>query len=159
MSRDADSPVRSTVFVDADVLVYARDASEGDRQLRADEWMLHLWRSRTGRVSYLVLTEYYDFVTRRLDPGLEPPVAREDVRDLLAWRPLEVDPAVLDGAWSLQMHHGLPWWRALTVSTAQAGGCRFLLTASLAHGRAFDGLEVVNPFENLPTRYTVHEGP
>lgn len=152
-------PVRSTVFVDADVLVYARDASEGDRQLRADEWMLHLWRTRTGRVSYPVLAEYYDFVTRRLDPGLEPAVAREDVRDLFAWRPSGLEPEVLEGAWSLQGHGGLPWRGALTVATAQAAGCRFLLTASLAHGRSFDDLEVVNPFDDPPTRYTVHDGP
>jgi len=43
------------VFVDTNVLVYARDASEPEKQQRAQAWMAELWESRTGRTSVQVL--------------------------------------------------------------------------------------------------------
>lgn len=149
--------VQSTIFVDTDVLIYVRDATDSHRQARADQWVTHLWRSRTGRTSYQVLAEYYFAVTERLDPGLEAEVAREDVRDLLAWRPLEADETVLEGAWGLHADRQLAWWDALVVASAQSAGCQYLLTAALPHGREFEGLEVINPFEDPPPAYLVHD--
>ena len=58
-----------TTFVDTNVLVYARDASEPDKQPRAEAWMQHLWRTRSGRTCVQVLNEYYVTVTRKLSPG------------------------------------------------------------------------------------------
>jgi predicted nucleic acid-binding protein len=51
------------IFVDTNVLVYARDASEPEKQPSATTWMAHLWRSREGRLSIQVLHEFYVTVT------------------------------------------------------------------------------------------------
>jgi predicted nucleic acid-binding protein len=150
--------VNATVFVDTSILLTTRDASEGEKQLRADEWMVHLWRSRTGRLSYQVLQEFYWAVTRRLDPGLSPEAAREEVRNLMAWQPLPVDGPVVQGAWALERRHGLAFWDATIVSAAQVAGCRFLLTDGLRHGLDFEGVEVINPFEYMPGASMIHEG-
>jgi hypothetical protein len=64
------------------VLVCARDASEGAKQESAQRWLGYLWRSRTGRLSYQVLDEYYLVVTEKLKPGLDREQARADVRNL-----------------------------------------------------------------------------
>jgi hypothetical protein len=37
------------VFVDSNVLVYARDASEPEKQKKAIAWMEHLWSPGAGR--------------------------------------------------------------------------------------------------------------
>ena len=42
-------------FVDTNILVYARDASEPDKQPRAHDVLVELWRTRCGRVSAQVL--------------------------------------------------------------------------------------------------------
>ena len=39
------------VFVDTNVLVYWRDASEPAKQKRAQEWLERLWESAAGRIS------------------------------------------------------------------------------------------------------------
>jgi predicted nucleic acid-binding protein len=67
------------VFVDTNVLVYARDASEPDKQPQALAWTEHLWRTRTARLSFQVLQEYYAATTRKLKPGLSPEQARADI--------------------------------------------------------------------------------
>ena len=43
------------VFVDTNVLVYARDASEREKQPRAAAWLRALWEMRAGRLSSQVL--------------------------------------------------------------------------------------------------------
>ncbi len=58
------------VFVDTNVLVYARDAGEAVKQAKATALLQSLWESRAGRLSYQVLHEYYATVTRKLKPGL-----------------------------------------------------------------------------------------
>ena len=68
------------VFVDTNVLVYARDASEPIKQRRAALWVEHLWATRSGRTGVQVLNEYYVTVTRKLQPGMPRLQARADVR-------------------------------------------------------------------------------
>lgn len=138
------------IFVDTNVLVYARDESEGDKQVRANAWMTHLWRTRAGRLSIQVLHEYYVTVTQKLRPGLDREVAREEVRDLQTWRPVLLDRTLTEGAWGIQDRHGLSWWDSLIVSAAQAAGCRYLLTEDLGDGQHYDDLVVVNPFVHEP---------
>lgn len=137
-------------FVDTNVLVYARDETAGAKQARARGWLEHLWRRRTGRLSYQVLQEFYVTVTTKLTPGLAPAEARADVRSLQAWRPVAVDERMIEGAWTVQDHHQLSFWDALIVSAAQATGCALLLTEDLADGQLFAGVRVVDPFLHVP---------
>ena len=123
------------VFVDTNVLVYSRDASEPPKQKQAMAWMARLWNEHTGRLSFQVLNEFYVTVTNKLRPGMDPQNAREDVRFLLAWRPISVDTRVVEGAWRIQDRHKLSWWDALIVSAAQASDCRYLLTEDLQENR------------------------
>lgn len=140
------------VFVDTNVLVYARDASQPTKQPQALAWLEHLWRTRSGRVSFQVLHEFYVTVTMKLDPGLPPEDARTDVRNLLAWRPVALDDAVLERAWSLEDRHSLPFRDALIVAAAQAAGCGQCLSEDLTDGESYGGVEVVNPFSHHPLK-------
>ncbi len=134
------------VFVDTNVLVYARDASEPEKQPQAAAWVDHLWRTRSARLSFQVLQEYYATTTRKLTPGLTPEQARADVRDLLAWRPVSLGTELLEAGWSVEDRFGLSCWDALIVAAARIAGCEYLLTEDLQHGAELEGLQVVNPF-------------
>ncbi len=139
-----------TVFVDTNVLVYARDASEPDKQPQALAWIEHLWRTRTARLSFQVLQEYYAATTRKLKPGLSPGQARADIRDLLAWRPVPIGAGALEAGWLIEDRFGLSCWDALIVAAARTAGCQYLLTEDLQHGSDLDGLRVVSPFVAAP---------
>ncbi len=136
----------AVVFVDTNVLVYSRDSSEPEKQSGAIAWMEHLWRTRGGRLSFQVLSEFYVTVTDKLEPGLDPGSARGDVRALFHWRPIPVDAAVIEVAWSIQERYRLAWWDALIVGAAQVADCNYLLTEDLQEGQRYGSVEVVNPF-------------
>jgi predicted nucleic acid-binding protein len=134
------------VFVDTNVLLYARDASEPAKQPRAAAWLEHLWRERTGRTSTQVLSEFYVNATRKLRPGLPPAEAWDDVRALFAWRPQPLDASVLEGGRELERRYELSWWDSLIVAAAQAQRCPVLLSEDLQDGAVYGGVTVRSPF-------------
>ena len=134
------------VFVDTNIFVYRSDASDPAKQSCADAWYTFLWRTRSGRLSFQVLSELYSTLTRKLRPGFDEPEAREIVRDLTAWNPVSVDLAVLERAWLLEERYCLSWWDALIVAAAQISECRVLLTEDLQPGQVFGAVRAVNPF-------------
>jgi predicted nucleic acid-binding protein len=138
------------VFVDTNVLVYARDSAAGPKQARAAEWMAFLWRSGRGRLSMQVLHEYYHTVTRKLQPGLDAAAARQEARQLMQWQPVELSPAVLERGWSLQDQYAISFWDALIIAAAQVARCEYLLTEDLQDGQSLGGVVVVNPFQLQP---------
>lgn len=138
------------IFVDTNVLVYARDAAAGTKQQQAAEWMAFTWRTGRGRLSIQVLQELYVTLTRKLRPGLAPEEARAEVRTLMSWQPIATDSGIMERAWGLQDRYQLSWWDALIVAAAQATGSRYLLTEDLQDGQILDGVLVVNPFLHVP---------
>ncbi len=133
------------VFVDTNVFVYRHDDSVPEKQSRAEQWIVFLVRSRTGRLSYQVLQELYATLTRpRL--SFDHSEARRIVQLLSVWQPLRIDTGILERAWQAQERHAISWWDALIVAAAQAGQCSILLTEDLQPGQVFDGVRVVDPF-------------
>ena len=134
------------VFVDTNVLLYARDASEPVKQPRAAAWLERLWREQLGRTSVQVLSEYYVNVTRKLDPGLPADEGWDDVMALFAWRPQPIDEALMQSAREIEKRHRLSWWDSLVVGAAQLQGCVLLLTEDLQDGGVYGGVSVRSPF-------------
>lgn len=145
------------VFVDTNVLVYARDASDEGKHTRALEWMRHLWGSGDGRLSMQVLHEYYVATTRKLRPGLPPDEARADIRDLSAWDPVILGVDGLETAWAVEQRFGLSFWDALIVAAAHIARCDILLSEDLQDGMDLDGVRIVDPFRSEPPDSTRSE--
>lgn len=141
----------ATVFVDTNVLVYARDLTEPERHVRALEWMANLWQTRSGRLSYQVLQEYYVTVTQKLDPPRALSDARADVASLISWRPTPVDLPLIDRAWAIQDRYGFSWWDSLILGAASHAGCSHVLTEDLQDGQMVEAMTIINPFTTEPT--------
>jgi predicted nucleic acid-binding protein len=132
------------VFVDTNVLLYAIDKADIRKQHAAQNWRVELWKSRRGRVSFQVLQEFYSNVSQKWPNSRDQ--ARAEVRDLLAWRPVPVDAAVLEQAWKLQDRYHLSFWDSLIVAAAKTASCRYLLTEDLQSGQDLNGVLVISPF-------------
>jgi len=138
------------VFVDTNVLVYARDDSEPEKQQKAMAWMTHLWSSQAGRLSFQILQEFYSTVTQKLHPGMDLQSARNDVQSLFAWHPTYVGADTIQGAWSIQDRFKLSWWDSLVLSAAQIADCRYLLTEDFQENQVFGNVRVIDPFLHSP---------
>jgi len=136
------------IFVDTNVLIYALDKADRAKQQAAQVWRAALWRTRRGRTSFQVLEEFYVKVTKKWPAARDQ--ARDEVRDLLAWRPVRVDAEVMGRAWRFQDRYQLSFWDALIVAAAKSASCRYLLTEDLQPDQNLDGLRVVSPFLRGP---------
>lgn len=138
--------MNAPIFVDTNVLVYARDATEPVKQEIAARSMRDLWQARTGRISIQVLSEYYVTVTRKLRPGLPATDAWDDVAAFMAWRPQPLDAGVLERGREIELRYRLGWWDSLIVAAAQIQSCAVLLSEDLQHGAQYGTVVVRNPF-------------
>ena len=79
--------------------------------------------------------------------------ARRIVEDLSQWRPVETSPGLIGEAWRWMDSAQLSYWDALIVAAAQRCGARYLLSEDLQHGRMFENVQVLNPFEMAPSEF------
>jgi predicted nucleic acid-binding protein len=138
----------AAVFVDTNIFVYARDASEPVKRSVAIQWLEELWREHRGRTSTQVLSEYYVTVTGKLRRHLDREVAWGHVRDLLAWEPQEISRDLLRLAREIEERYATSWWDALIVAAAQLQDCSILLSEDFQDGMAFGSVVVRNPFSS-----------
>jgi predicted nucleic acid-binding protein len=136
-------PARS--FFDTNVLVYADDQQDAAKQRRAIELFNEHRRSGTGVISMQVLQEYFVTVTRKLQ--IEARLARRKVELLAKFD--TVVPEVRDVLAAIDLHrlHGISFWDALIIRSAQQAGCRVLLSEDMQSAPEIDGVQIVNPFK------------
>lgn len=134
------------VFVDTNVLLYARDVTEPAKRPRAQAWLEHLWRERLGRTSMQVLSEYYFNLKRVGGPRITAEEAWERVTRYFAWKPLPADEALLRRARDIEQRYRLGWWDSMVVGAAQMQDCALLLTEDLQDGAVLGGVRVRSPF-------------
>lgn len=134
------------IFVDTNVLVYARDASQPAKQAQARAWVERAWREQSGRTSMQVLSELYVTLTRKLRPGMDAAAAWDDVEALMAWEPQPIDRPLMLRAREIASRYGLAWWDAMIVAAAELQDCDVLLSEDLQDGMRFGSLSVRNPF-------------
>jgi predicted nucleic acid-binding protein len=134
------------VFVDSNVLIYARDPGAPQKQARAMDWLAYLWREGLGRTSTQVLSEFYVNVTGKIANRITKEEAWQEISTFLTWRPQPIDATLLARAHEIERRWRLSWWDAMVVAAAQLQGCSVLLTEDLQDGAVFDGVTVRSPF-------------
>jgi predicted nucleic acid-binding protein len=134
------------VFVDTNVFVYARQASESIKQPLAAAWIESLWRDQLGRTSIQVLNELYVTLLQKIRPALTEEQAWETVQTLLAWDPHPVDADITLRARDIARRYRLSWWDSLIVAAAQAQNCVILLSEDLQDHAVYGSVRVRSPF-------------
>ena len=134
-------------FVDASLLLQARDPRERTKQARAAEWLDRLWQQRSGRTSVEVLSEFYVTATREL--AIPADLAWDEVQRYFAWAPQETNESLMRRAREIQRRYSLGWWDGCVVAAAQMQDCLILLTEDLPPGSVFGALSVRNPHTGL----------
>ena len=133
-------------FVDANILVYAHDASAGRKKIAAERLLAQLWEAGTGCLSVQVLQEFFVTVTAKVAAPLSADEAAERVREFAAWRVFA--PAANDVLRAIELHKQskLGFWDAMIVHAAAELGCDALWTEDLNDGQFISGVRIRNPF-------------
>ncbi len=131
-------------FVDTNVLVYAQDAADPNKQQIARDVL----RTHADDLvfSAQVLSEFYVVVTRRLAKPMDPQAAATAVDHLSEHAIVATDEHLVREGIALSQAAQLSFWDGLIIAAARSGGCGSILTEDLATGSTIGGVRIVNPF-------------
>ncbi|MBK8904351.1 MAG: PIN domain-containing protein [Anaerolineaceae bacterium] len=133
-------------FVDTNVLVYAYDSSNTQKQQQAKALLRRLWQEQTGCISIQVLQEFYVTTTRKLANPLAATEAAQIISDLSLWRIHQPQVEDILRAVQIQQRHHLSFWDSLIVRSANQLGCQIIWTEDLNNEQLVEGCKIQTPF-------------
>lgn len=135
-------------FIDTNILVYAYDIDEPEKQARAQTLLRESIEAETGVLSAQVLGEFFTVVTRRIPNPLSAEEAEEVIRIVGALPVVEIDIRLVRRAISIHRRYGIAYWDSLIVAAAERGECNRILSEDLNPGQSYQDIVVVNPFRS-----------
>lgn len=132
-------------FVDTNILMYAHDASAGDKHQRAKALVEELWRDRTGVVSTQVLQELTVNLRKKVRRPLDAKETRDIVTDYLTWQVIVNSGESILEAMDLESRYHVSFWDALIIQAAQVAGAEILYSEDLSDGQRYGTVRVKNP--------------
>ena len=139
-------PVKT--FIDSNVLIYANDKDEVEKQRVAIKALDELWTTDSGVLSVQVLQEFYSVVTRKLKPRVSRALAQEVVQLYSQWCG-ETTAREIQDAFRIESTAQISFWDALIVASALQSGANRILSDDLNHGQTISGIAIVVPFRDL----------
>ena len=132
-------------FLDTNIFVYLFDETDDDKRERAERLVQQALENETGCISYQVVQETINVITRKLNAT--PEKARQILDRVLIplWR---VNPTrtLYQRGLDLQTRYRLSFYDSLIVASALAAGCKTLYSEDMQHGQHIEGITITNPF-------------
>jgi predicted nucleic acid-binding protein len=134
-------------FIDSTVVLYLFDEVDAQKRQVAETLVAQALETRDASLSFQVVQETLNVITRKLATPVTPEDARRFLDQVLA--PLwDVMPslALYQRAIAIQARYRYGFYDALIIAAALEAGCTRLYSEDLQHGQQIDGLIIENPF-------------
>jgi predicted nucleic acid-binding protein len=136
-----------SILVDTNVVVYAYDRGQPEKQERALSALQRLASAGRGRLSAQVLAEFFRVATGKLPAPLSGLEAERQIGLLArAWTVLPITPMIVLEAVRGARAHRLAYWDAQIWATARLNQIDMILTEDFQADRVLEGVRFVNPF-------------
>jgi predicted nucleic acid-binding protein len=134
-------------LIDTNVLVYAVDGRNPEKQMCAITTLESVHDRQTGVLSSQILGEFFTTVTRKLPAPLSHADAERLVGNYVAsWEICEVGAKTVIEAVHGVGRYQFSYWDALVWATARCRGIRYILSEDFNDGATIEGVSFVNPF-------------
>ena len=134
------------VLIDTNILVYAYDLSESEKQQKSLTVLDRLVALDSAVISSQVLSEFFTTVTRKIPE----PMALEDAEARVShfcqiWPVLQVNEMIILEAIRGVKTHMLSYWDSLIWATARLNQVGTILSEDSSHDSYVEGVRFVNP--------------
>jgi predicted nucleic acid-binding protein len=133
-------------FLDTNVLIYAYDQRDTDKQARAQALLDEAFRDGSAVVSAQVLGEFFVKVTRKIPRPMSDDDALGVIRSIEVLPVVAVDLHLVRSAIEAHRQWGVSYWDGLILAAAARAGCTRVLSEDLNAGQTYGSVVVVNPF-------------
>lgn len=137
-------------LVDTNILVYAYDRSEPEKQAKAAEVLDTLARDGSGMLSPQILSEFFSVVTKKIPAPLSIEQGYASLGNYIQfWEVVDLTgPVVLEGARGVKEHQ-LSFWDSLIWATARMNQIPAVLSEDFSHNLVIEGVRFINPFQSV----------
>ena len=122
------------VFLDTNILVYANDHRDRQKQVLAAQALAQCMAEQSGVISTQVLQEFASVALYKLGQDTEVIVRR--LAQFEAMEVVQLTPALIRRALEFHSLHQINYWDALIVSAAEAARCTRLWSEDFAPARS-----------------------
>lgn len=135
------------IFVDTNVLVYAYDRSEFEKQQKALQILDRLAISGIGVISTQVLSEFFVAITRKIAVPLSIDQAYDRIKIYLrSWTVLNLTGMIVLESVRGVREHQLNYWDSQIWATALLNQTPVIFSEDFHDGVVIEGVRFVNPF-------------
>ncbi len=139
--------MRDKVFVDTNVLVYAYDRSDPEKQRQALRILDRLSLVGLGVIDTQILAEFFVAVTRRISVPLSVDDAYQRIQNYVrSWPVLRISEMVVLEAARGVRDHQFNFWDAQIWAAARLNQIPVVFSEDFNSGSIIEGISFVNPF-------------
>jgi predicted nucleic acid-binding protein len=131
-------------FLDSNIIVYANDAADEQKQEMAINLIQKHMRDGSGVISTQVMQEYAVNAVQKL--GQAVPVVMHQLYLLESLTVVVIKPELVRRGLEIKTLYGLSYWDSLILAAAESAGCSQVLSEDLNSGQAYCGMRWTNPF-------------
>jgi predicted nucleic acid-binding protein len=137
----------SANFLDSNVLVYLLDEGDAAKRTAADRLVRDGLESGEAYISFQVIQETLNVITRKLQTPVTPEDARRFLDEVLVpmWRVMPTQK-LYEHALDIQARYRYSFYDSLIIAAALTAGCNRIYSEDLQHGQRVEGLTIENPF-------------
>jgi predicted nucleic acid-binding protein len=135
----------ATDFLDSNVLVYAYDASNPQKQTVAQA-LVERAVAGEAMASTQVLAEFAVTLLHKITPPANPEAVMAILDSLGPIKLIAPDAGIVRRAVEARSTYGVHFYDGMIVAAAERAGCQRILTEDLNAGQKYFGVTVSNPF-------------
>ena len=133
-------------FIDSNILVYAHDTENLEKQQQAQAVIFEGIRSENAVISTQVLSEFYVSITQKIKSPLSILKAKEEIKYLSILEIVEIDISMILLAIDLQHKWRISYWDGLIICAAEQARCKALISEDFNDQQTYGHIIVKNPF-------------
>lgn len=134
------------VLIDTNILVYAYDYSDREKQNKSTNLLNKLVNQNVGAISTQILSEFFNIITREIVDPLSPVEAETRVVSFCRiWPVLAVNEMIILEAIRGVREHSFSFWDSQVWATARLNQIKLIYSEDFSHDSFIDGVQFINP--------------
>lgn len=135
-------------LIDTNILVYAYDRSEIEKQMKAADILDMLTQNNAGALSIQTLSEFFVVTTKKIPSPLTIDEAHSSITNYIrSWQIIDVNSFIVLEAIRGVKAHNFSYWDSMIWGAARMNQIVNVLSEDFSDNSVIEGVRFINPFK------------
>lgn len=135
-------------LIDTNILVYAYDRSEIEKQMKAADILDMLAQNNAGALSIQTLSEFFVVTTKKITSSLTIDEAHSSITNYIrSWQIIDINSFIVLEAIRGVKAHNFSYWDSMIWAAARMNQIDNVLSEDFSDNSVIEGVRFINPFK------------